>query len=219
MILSRRDSVVVISLAIVYVAGVIGHLLPFLRDWMILLTPWTLVLCGAAVIIPVLLERNLKVALWLVLAGISTFVLEAVGTGTGAIFGPYKYGITLGAGLFGVPFVIAFNWLLVILGALGLAGLLTRNRFLMALIAALLAAGFDWILEPVAVRLDYWSWATINGPSAVPLRNYAAWFVIALAAGLFWTFGRLSFRSRIPLASFVLQMVFFTILRFFLPPH
>jgi hypothetical protein len=34
---------------------------------------------------------------------------------------------------------------------------------------------FDWIMEPVAIRLDYWTWAGGD----IPMQNYFAWFVIA----------------------------------------
>ena len=43
-------------------------------------------------------------------------------------------------------------------------------------------AAFDGLMEPVAVRLDYWRWI---GEGAIPFRNFAAWFVVGTAAAAF----------------------------------
>lgn len=47
---------------------------------------------------------------WLAIAYIFTFVMEALGVATGAIFGEYEYGPTMWFQWLGVPFVIALNW-------------------------------------------------------------------------------------------------------------
>jgi putative membrane protein len=113
--------------------------------------------------------------------------------------------------------VIAFNWLLVMVGALSLARLITRRRVLAAVLGAVLAAGFDYLLEPTAMRLDYWSWTGVVSPSGIPLQNYAAWFLIALAAGLPFALLRVPTRSRMPMAYFLVQAGFFAALRIFPP--
>ena len=45
----------------------------------------------------------------------------------------------------------------------------------LVLLAAALATAFDFLLEPVAVRLDYWRWRD----GVIPLQNYVAWFLTA----------------------------------------
>jgi uncharacterized membrane protein len=95
----------------------------------------------------VVLEKSTSFYVWAIVVLMVTFFLEALGTATGKIFGPYTYGGTLAPKLLKVPVVIAFNWLLVILGALILARLITRRRVLAAFLGAAFAAGFDFLLE------------------------------------------------------------------------
>jgi putative membrane protein len=113
-----------------------------------------------------------------------------------------------------VPVVIAFNWLMVILGALSLVQRLAPPPVPAALLAALLAAGFDVLLEPTAVRLDYWKWQT---PS-IPLQNYIAWFLIALAASLSFTLLGMEIGSLLPAVYFLIQLLYFAALRVLPPP-
>jgi uncharacterized membrane protein len=47
--------------------------------------------------------------------------------------------------------------------------------FLLVFLAAILAVVFDYVLEPVAINLNYWQWAY----NIIPLQNYLAWFLIS----------------------------------------
>jgi len=212
--MSRRELIVAVVLGVFFLVGFIGHSLPATLPWMLRMTPYTLLACGLIAFFPVFLERKREVLIWALLVFVITFALEALGTATGKIFGPYTYGQTLGPKLFAVPVVIAFNWLLVILGALSLAQLIFRSRLPVAVATAALAAGFDYLLEPTAIRLDYWTWQA----AGIPLQNYLAWFVIALAAALFYVYLKFSVKTRLPLVYFLIQLVFFAALRIFPPP-
>ena len=211
--MNRRELIVAVLLGVFFLVGFIGHSLPATLPLMQRMTPYTLFACGLIAIFPVFLERKRGVLIWALLVYVITFVLEALGTATGKIFGPYTYGSTLGPKLFAVPVVIAFNWLLLILGALGLARLIFRRRLLVALTTALLVVGFDYLLEPAAIRLDYWTWQA----AGIPLQNYLAWFLIALVAALAFVYLKLSVKSRLPLVYFLIQLVFFAALRIFPP--
>jgi putative membrane protein len=212
--MNKRELIVAVLLGVFFVVGFIGHSLQATLPWMLRMTPYTLFACGLIAFFPVFLERNRGILLWALLVYVITFVLEALGTATGKIFGPYTYGRTLGPQLFAVPVVIAFNWLLVILGSLSLARLILRRRLLIALATAVLAVGFDYLLEPTAIRLDYWTWQA----AGIPLQNYLAWFLIALVAALFFVYLKLSVKTRLPLVYFLIQLVFFAALRIFPPP-
>jgi len=212
--MSRRELIVAVVLGVFFLVGFIGHSLPATLPWMLRMTPYTLLACGLIAFFPVFLERKREVLIWALLVFVITFALEALGTATGKIFGPYTYGQTLGPKLFAVPVVIAFNWLLVILGALSLAQLIFRSRLPVAVATAALAVGFDYLLEPTAIRLDYWTWQA----AGIPLQNYLAWFVIALAAALFYVYLKFSVKTRLPLVYFLIQLVFFAALRIFPPP-
>ncbi|UCG00023.1 MAG: carotenoid biosynthesis protein [Spirochaetaceae bacterium] len=209
--MNKRELIVAVLLGAFFLVGFIGHSLQVTLPWMLRMTPYTLFACGLIAFLPVVLERSRGVLLWALLVFLVTFALEALGTATGKIFGPYTYGQTLGPKLFAVPVVIAFNWLLIILGALSLAHLIFRNRLIVAFVTALLAAGFDYLLEPTAIRLDYWTWQT----PGIPLQNYLAWFLIALAAALFYLYFKLSVKTRLPLIYFLIQLLFFALLRIF----
>jgi putative membrane protein len=211
--MTRRELALSGLMMLFFLVGFVGHSLASTLPWMLALTPWFLVTFGVLALLPVLLERNPRLYVWAAAVLVGTFLVEAAGTATGRIFGPYTYGATLGLKLLAVPVVIAFNWLLVILGALSLAGLVVRRPLPAALLGAALAAGFDVLLEPTAVRLDYWSWAG----GVIPLQNYVAWFLVGLAAGLPFTLLRIQVRSRVPLAYFLVQTAFFAALCIFPP--
>ncbi len=90
----------------------------------------------------------------------------------------------------------------------------TRNqKLLTAFAAAALLTAFDGVMEPVAVSLNYWAWASWP---LIPTQNYVAWFGIALALG--WSFTALGLTVRTHLAQyyFGLQLAFFVALRLLL---
>jgi putative membrane protein len=210
---NRTELIIAVCLSIFFLVGFVGHSFEITLPWMLRLTPSTLVICGLMALLPVLLEGNKGLILWGLILFVSTFFLEALGTATGKIFGPYTYGRTLGLKLLDVPLVIAFNWFLVILGSLSLAQLLLRRKLLPAILTAALAVGFDFLLEPTAIRLDYWTWHTPD----IPLQNYVAWSLIALVAALFFVYFKLSVKTRLPVVYFLIQLVFFAALRIFPP--
>jgi putative membrane protein len=207
--LSRYESLATPLLGILYAVGLAGHLIPAVRPLMLRLTPGVLLVCGLAAVLPVLLVSRRALWIWSAALFALTFLLEAAGTATGRIFGPYAYGSTLGWKLLEVPVVIAFNWLLVILGFIQLAWRWIRSPIPASLLAAALATAFDVLLEPVAIRLDYWGWQA----ASIPLQNYLAWFLIALAAGLAFTVPRLSAAGTLPARYVLIQTAFFAALR------
>ncbi len=122
----------------------------------------------------------------IVCAGSAT--IETVGALTGWPFGPYTYSDRMGLRVAGVlPFTIPLAWWAVLGSGHYLAALVWRDRprLLLAVATAVWAAATDWILEPFAWRIKaYWQWDA----AAVPLQNYAAWFIVAflLAAACPW---------------------------------
>ena len=149
-----------------------------------LLTPGFILLTAGLALAPSLAAGGIRFGIWLAGTYVFTFALEAIGVATGRIFGTYEYGPTLGLAWRGVPLIIAFNWAMVVNGATRLAARLVPpaaggwRRPAIAGLAGGIALAFDFVLEPVAIRLDYWRWPG----DVVPLQNYAAWFAIAAAA-------------------------------------
>lgn len=206
--------VMVFGILFFYTVGLIGHLFETTRPLMLAITPYFLLLFGLIPLAPVIGERRRGVVLWAVSTLLITFFLEALGTHSGLIFGPYTYGPTLGLKLLKVPVVIALNWLIVIVAALSLTRPI-RSPYLAALVVGAAAVLFDFVMEPVAIGLEYWFWHTPE----IPVQNYLAWFGIAFLSALVFRLCRLKLDSRIPVIYMTVQFVFFLILRLFLVPR
>lgn len=197
-----------------YAVGLMGHLFETTRPLMLTITPYFLLLFGLIPLVPVIQEGSRGVILWAVSTLLITFFLEVLGTHSGLIFGPYTYGPTLGLKLLKVPVVIALNWLIVIVAALSLTRSI-RNPYPAALAVGAAAVVFDFVMEPVAIGLDYWFWHTPE----IPLQNYLAWFGIAFLSALVFRLCRLKVENRIPVIYVAMQFMFFLILRLFLVPR
>lgn len=129
-------------------------------------------------------KKFLAVFISIVLIGLSA---EIVGANTGIIFGNYKYSTVLGFSIFGVPLIIGLNWAVVVLGTYSLSQLIISSKFwpthltkswVSITLASGLATLFDYLLEPVAIHLNFWQWQNGN----IPLLNYISWFGVSFVA-------------------------------------
>jgi putative membrane protein len=134
---------------------------------------------------------------------------EMIGVNTGILFGSYHYGDVFGEKLFGVPFLIGLNWFCIVFAAYQVVMLLQKlwqlNAVGIAFLSAILATVFDWIMEPVAIELDFWQWHTTE----IPFLNYTCWFGVSFLIALF--FHRSGIKKSNPFAVYL----FFTQLLFF----
>lgn len=194
-----------------FTVGIIGHLLSPLLNIMKVLTPITLLLTGSVVLFTSYKSSKNNFLVWALVTYIITFALEVVGVKTSLIFGEYFYGNTLGLKLFEVPLIIGFNWVFVILGSISIASLVSKNNFTMALISAVISVLFDYVLEPVAIKLDYWQWAG----NSIPTQNYIAWFSIALISVLIFNYLKVNVKSKIAVHYLLIQFVFFLLIHLF----
>ena len=111
----RKEALAGLVMAVFFLVGFAGHVFSVTLPLMMAITPFFLLIFGGAAFLPVAMEAERPLLLWCGATLAVTFALEVVGAATGLIFGPYTYGRTLGPQLFGVPLLIAFNWLIVIL--------------------------------------------------------------------------------------------------------
>ena len=199
-----------LGIAYFYLMGIIFHAVPYTRPIMMRVTPYVLLIVGAFIFYFVAREKNRNVLIWSAGTYLVTFAVEAVGVKTGVIFGPYFYGSVLGPKLLEVPVIIGFNWLLVIIGLAVVSGKITKSPFVAAGIVGAGAFLFDFMLEPTAIRLSYWTWAE----TAVPVRNYIAWFLIAYCAALVYHLLKMKIQTMMPVYYLGIQAGFFIILRF-----
>lgn len=135
-------------------------------------------------------HERLKFSLWGIGIVVAGFGIEWLGVWTGQIFGSYSYGQTLRPSIGGVPISIGSAWFVMLVASTAVAqkiapkSLADGFRFKMAFLVALLMVCFDLFMEPVAVKLDYWTWMNDH----IPSQNYLAWF------GLSFIFATIGFQ-------------------------
>lgn len=158
------------------------------------------------------------------------YFAEYIGVHTGTLFGNYIYGSTLGPQFGSIPLIISINWFIVMYCCgtamrfitSALKNRLQANETLaykkwsiasVIIDGALLAVFFDWVMEPVAAKLDFWTWA---GDGSIPILNYISWFGMSIL--LLSLFALLSFHKKNTFAIYLLmiQFMFFLVLRTFL---
>ena len=104
------------------------------------------------------------------------FFSEWLGVNGGYIFGDYLYGQSLGLKFAGVPLLIGANWLLLSLASREVVGRFFQSPFFVVVVSALVMVGIDYIIEPVAPKLDFWSWSG----GSIPFSNYRDWFAVSV---------------------------------------
>lgn len=214
---------------IIHAVGVVG-MLYFDRTFFASLTPYNLLL-SLALLLWTQTGKNRHFYLFFMVCFVTGIVTEYLGVNYQLLFGHYQYGTPLGWQVGGVPLLIGVNWFTVMLcSGVTVQTLLNGiwnqlrqphqlprinvGRWAIVLDGALLATAFDWLMEPVAVQLNFWTWA--GGGDAIPLSNYLTWFFVS--AGLLYLFRHLSFpkTNQFAVHLLVIQSLFFFILRIWL---
>jgi len=175
-------------------------------------------------------NKNSSFFIFFFICCITGVIVEIVGTSTGWLFGNYTYGKTLGPVIMDVPYIIGINWFIIIY-CCGVCvqmlltrlvaklsqemGRSTKSIKLLSIVVdgATLAVFFDWLMEPVAVKLGYWHWL---GDGEIPLYNYFCWFVLSML--LLFVFHTLQFNkeNKFAVNLLLIQAMFFLLLRTFL---
>ncbi len=192
-----------------HIAGAIGLSIEATRELFQLLTPFNL-LATAAIVLHFESNKGLKYGLFILITFLTGFFVEVAGVQTGLIFGEYSYGQTLGYKVFDVPLAIGLNWVVLIYCTGQQAKRIFQSPMLRIVSAALMMTLLDFLIEPVAIAYDFWSWEAVS----IPIQNYGAWFLIS--AVLHFVFNKLMPESNNPLAIKILyiQAIFFLILNF-----
>jgi putative membrane protein len=190
------------------------------------LTPMNLLL-SAALLIYTQQEKNSQFFLFAAVCYVVGYVVEYLGVNHQLLFGEYRYLPAMGWQWKNIPLVIGVNWFIMmyccgvtIQHFLNLMWNKLKDEdeprrnnvgfFAIIIDGALLATFFDWIMEPIAVKLGYWQWL---GDGSIPVFNYACWFVIS--ALLMLLFRLLSFpkQNQFAVNLLLIQFMFFLILR------
>ena len=197
-------------LAFFFGFGIIFHVIPKLFVVTQYITDLFLFAANISVLI-FIIRNNRTVSFWLWLSGafLFTYLIEFLGVITGKIFGIYWYGETLILQLGNVPLIIPLNWLILILCTYSLAIKITSNRFLIPLISSIFIVLFDILIEPVAIKLNYWQWEG----SIIPVRNYVVWFLISFFLASVLGILKIDTNIRLLRYYFLIQVIFFIFIR------
>jgi putative membrane protein len=84
-----------------------------------------------------------------------------------------------------------------------------KSMLLRVLSGAALLVILDFLIEPVAMRLDYWHW---DG-NEVPLQNYLCWFITAAALLLVFELFKFKKQSMVAPSILICQFIFFAALQ------
>ena len=103
---------------------------------------------------------------------------EFIGVNYGLIFGEYTYGNNLGFKLFGIPLLIGLNWVILTVICANIASILIKNNsiLLMIIFGTTLMLIMDFVMEPIAPKLDLWKFKNL----VVPMSNYIGWLIISI---------------------------------------
>lgn len=188
-----------------YTVGFLGFITPAFTGLFIKLVPYHLSLMLALMLLSQK-QKNDKFWMFVVVTYIAGYLIELLGVHTGFVFGSYNYGSTLGFKVAEIPLLIGVNWILVIYST----GVLVKefpikNPTILALIGAFLVTVLDFLIEPVAIRFDYWEWTALD----VPVQNYVAWYIFSFF--MFRFFFEMKFNKSNPAAItlFIMQLLFF----------
>jgi putative membrane protein len=208
--MQNKDKLILFSrilLFVIYFVGLTGISIPSLREVYAEITPVTL-LISAMILLVFHKSWRVKDGIVFLMIALGGFLVELLGVQTGLIFGEYSYGLTLGPAVMGVPLLIGINWLILSYTTYYLAGHLFKRPVGKIPLAAAMMVAFDWLMEPVAIKLDMWQWTG----EAIPLMNYAAWFVVSLLFAAVLHFSRI--RMYNPVAGYLLlfMAMFFGVL-------
>ncbi|WP_158559327.1 carotenoid biosynthesis protein [Deminuibacter soli] len=225
----QRNNNIALGIALLFhISGLIG-LFTSARPWFIRHTPLNLWLMA---ILLLFTHHRRHAGFWLfaALAFVTGMVTEIVGINTGLLFGQYVYTPVLGLQYKGVPLLIGVNWL-VIVYCCGTAMEILQHRLAryyaasglvlpkriqtLSVIAdgALLAVLFDWVMEPAAVKLGFWTWAA---DGEIPMLNYGSWLVVSLLLLVLFRRLRVNCNNYFAIHLLIIEALFFLVIRTFL---
>jgi putative membrane protein len=193
-------------IVLVHLVGILGMLSP-IQEYFRLLTPLNLLL-SATILWANHRERHLEVFWYSIFVIVVGFFIELIGVRYGTIFGPYTYGNTLGPKLFNVPIIIGLNWLLVMYCIASLTDNLKIPTLVKIFIGATLAVAVDWLIEPVAMHFDFWSWKD----GVVPVQNFVGWFLTSIILQSGYHILKVKADNKLALPYYFTQLFFFLIL-------
>ena len=206
----NKTNICTIFIVMFHLVGLYGFLNSDLEQLFIALVPYHLLLMLSLLAISTG-DFSFNFRVFAIIVYLAGFFIEVIGVNTGLIFGSYTYGEALGFKLFSTPLLIGVNWLiLVYCTGVFLEQFKIKSALIFCLIGALVLLSLDFLIEPIAIRFNYWSWAG----GKIPLQNYLGWYLFS--GLLLWIYRRLDFQKQNKAAIVLLfaQAGFFLVLNF-----
>jgi len=174
----NNNSIKVITLYVILIAGVFWLKTGLLGENIKYFSGPLLILLGIWNVYEIYYSsKSKKIIYYSLFIFIIGWLVEYIGVKTGIIFGKYLYSNILQPQVLDVPIAIGFAWLTVVISSMAMVSYFVKSNFkFYNLLAPILVLLFDIILEPAAIKLDYWQWEG----SQIPLQNYLAWFCLGL---------------------------------------
>lgn len=175
-------------------------------------TPYVLSLTLLLLLINHDLSDN-KSKIGLILIFFLGLIVEILGVNYGFFFGEYSYGANFGPKIYEVPYVIGFNWVLLIISTGSLSHKLIKGKEIYKILfASSLMVLIDLLMELSAPKLDYWEFVI----SPVPFSNYLWWFIFSICFQYIFFKTVKSKEYNLSSNILVIQFLFFAMLAVFL---
>jgi bisanhydrobacterioruberin hydratase len=205
---SKKEKFITLYLFVIYFVGIIGIAIPLHPDF-VYLTPLNF---GVSLLLVAFGQK--KWSKRLIISVLSIYFLgwlaEVIGVNGGWLFGDYyTYGAAMGWQIFNTPFTAGILWVIVITGMAALENIFfaEKNILVKSFFGAIGLVGLDFLIEPVAVKLNFWRWAQ----GSVPIQNYVSWLMISFLLLGFFHYFIPKFQNKIAIVLLVLQIIFFSV--------
>jgi putative membrane protein len=204
-----KELFLILILIIFHLVGIIGINLEAYREDILKLSSMNLFISVGIIILARKSNRSLFL-FFVLLSFILGMTYEIIGVYTSFLFGTYYYGENLGLKLFGVPLVIGLNWAILAVCSGNLIHKIKLNIYIKSLFASALMVILDFLIEPVASKLDYWHWEN----EQIPIFNYMCWFILSLPLTFLYFKIKISEQNKISNVLYLILVLFFGILLF-----
>lgn len=202
-----KTYIIYFILILFHTVGIVGLSMPTYHTYFLSLSFFNLLLSFSVLLLG-RQTHTLKFYYFVILCALYGMIAEWIGVHTHLLFGNYTYGKNLGIKLFDVPVIIGVNWCVLTISTSSIASSFTKNIYLHLLISCGLMVGIDLLIEPVAVKSDYWSW----NKGVIPTYNYICWFIVSIPIHLLYFKMKLSEQNKVAVCLYIVLATFFTLL-------
>ena len=203
---SHKNKILIGIIILFHLVGSVGLAMPSTKAYFLSLSSYNLLLSFLVVLIAPGLKR-LRFYLFVLFVFLIGYGVEWIGVHTHYLFGIYSYGKNLGLKLSGIPLIIGINWVVLILVTHSISLKFLNHSIFTPVLAAIFMVGLDILIEPVAIKSDYWSWFE----NQIPVFNYVCWFFISLIIHFIFRKIRLTEQNTVYNCIYIVLVVFFSI--------